>query len=240
MKGASKIQRSFRLIFLAVLLAGVICQCDNSSQETLVDIPDKSFLDGLIAAGVDANDDGQISYPEAEATRSIVLPPSGISDLTGLEAFIKLESFVITLNPLSGIDLSANTLLRILECTSCELTALDISQNLALEEIICGRNLIKDLDVSQNQSLETLVCNNNLLTELDLSANIALVKMISCGNQLTSLDISNNTALLKIGFDNMPMLTEVCVWTLPFPPPGVTTLQEFSPNVIFSDQCSGF
>jgi hypothetical protein len=238
MKGVSEILRFSRLML--VLLPGLICQCDNSPQEILVDIPDGSFLDGLIAAGVDANDDGQISYSEAEATRSIVLPPSGISDLTGLDAFVKLDSLTITLNPLSGIDLSANTLIRFLSCTSCELTTLDISRNLALEELICTRNLLKELDVSQNRSLETLVCKNNLLTRLDLSVNTALVKMVSCGNQLSSLDLSNNTTLQIIGIDNMPMLTEVCVWTLPFPPPGVITLQEFSPNVIFTDNCSSF
>jgi len=55
--------------------------------------------------------------------------------------------------------------------------------------------------------------------------------MISCGNLLTELDISNNTQLVRIGFDNMPMLHEVCVWTLPFPPPGVELLMDYSLNV---------
>ena len=182
----------------------------------------------------------RISYSEAMATRSIVLPPSGISDLTGLEAFLNLDSLTITLNPLKSIDLSANTQLKYLSCTSCELTMLDVSGNPALQHLICGRNLLEEIAVDQNLLLVTLVCNNNLLTELNISSNTALVKMISCGNRLTSLDISNNTALQVIGFDNMPMLTEVCVWTLPFPPPGVTTLQEFSPNVVFTDQCGSF
>ena len=240
MKRVSKILNRPWFLLLGVTLTGLLCQCDHSPLESLVDIPDGAFLQGLIASGVDANQDGRISREEAQATRSIVLPPSGISDLTGLEAFENLDSLTITLNPLTEIDLSNNTLLRFLKCTSCELTALDISRNLALEELICGRNLLKELDISQNQSLVTLVCNNNRLTSLDLSANIALVEMISCGNQLTSLDISKNTSLRKIGFDNMPMLMEVCVWRLPFPPAGVTTLQDFSPNVYFTNQCTGY
>jgi Leucine-rich repeat (LRR) protein len=231
--------RFFTISILSALFAVLFFHCDNSSQEILVDITDSSFLGGLIAAGVDTDGDGQISYPEAEAIRSIILPPSGITDLSGLEAFLNLDSLVITLNPLAGIDLSANSSLRYLECTGCELTELDISRNLALEVLICGRNKLPELNVSQNLSLVKLICNNNLLSELDLSANTGLVTMISCGNRLTHLDISKNAALQKIGFDNMPMLTEVCVWTLPFPPPGVTTLQDYSPNVSFTLQCSG-
>lgn len=240
MNGVLKIQGLPKVWILAVILTVLAIGCEKSPDEELVHIPDKAFLDGLIAGGVDTNGDGQISFAEAEATQSIVLPPSGISDLTGLDAFIKLDSFSITLNPLSGLDLSANTGLKYAECTYCELANLDVSENLLLEVFICSRNQIEELDVSQNLSLHTLVCKNNLLTSLDLSVNVDLVKMISCGNELSILDISNNTKLELIGFDNMPMLTEVCVWTLPFPPPGVTTLQGFSPNVVFTDQCRGF
>ena len=213
--------------------------CENPEEKILVDIPDRSFLQGLINAGIDTDKDGKISTLEAKATRSILIPPSGIRDLTGLEAFVNLDSFSITLNSLAGIDLSANTRLRYLKCTSCDLASLDVSSNPALEEIICGRNQLEDLDVSQNRSLLRLSCNNNLLEDLDLSENTNLVKLISCGNQLTSLDLSKNASLKIIGFDNMPMLTEVCVWTLPFPPSGVTTLQEYSPNVSFTADCSG-
>jgi hypothetical protein len=203
-----------------------------------VEIPDKAFREALLAQGVDSNGDGQISQEEAKATCSLVVPPSGITDLTGLEAFIYLDSFAITLNPLSQIDISALGSLSYLECTSCNITKLDVSQNHSLETLICGRNSLEQLDLSGNPSLTRLVCNNNLLTHLDLWANTALSTMICCGNQLTSLDISQHTALTKIGYDNMPMLTEVCVWTLPFPPAGVVVLREFSPNVTYTTSCS--
>lgn len=217
---------------------GLFSGCDNSTQEEIVHIPDSAFLDGLIGDGIDKNGDGQISYQEAEATLALLIPPSGITDLTGLEAFISLDSLTITLNPLKGIDLSSNTVLRYLECTSCELANLDVSNNLDLEELICGRNSLTELDISRNSSLIKLVCNNNLFTSLNLSANTGLTKMISCGNQLTSLDISKHEALVVLGVDNMPMLTEVCVWTLPFPPEGVVVLQGYSPNIEFTTACS--
>lgn len=219
----------------------VICLfagCSETIEEEIVPIPDSAFLHALIADGVDENGDGQISYPEAEATEVLLIPPSGITDLTGLEAFINLDSLTITLNPLSGIDLSGNSDLRYLKCTYCELTALDISNNLQLEELIVSKNLLEEIDISLNQSLVKLFCKNNLLTSLDLSANTGLSAMVSCGNQLTRLDISKHSALTLIGVDNMPMLTEVCVWTLPFPPEGVTVLQGFSPNINYITTCN--
>ncbi len=231
-------QSVFRKISVLLIAIGLFVGCDNSKQEEIVHIPDSAFLYTSIANGVDKNGDGQISYPEAEATEVLLIPPSGITDLTGLEAFIQLDSLTITLNPLSGIDLSGNSALRYLKCISCELTSLDISNNLLLEEVICSRNLLTELDISLNQSLVTLFCKNNLLTSLDLSANTGLTKMVSCGNQLTRLDISKHTALTLIGVDNMPMLTEVCVWTLPFPSEGITVLQGFSPNINYITTCN--
>jgi Leucine-rich repeat (LRR) protein len=203
-----------------------------------VEIPDQAFLDALIARGVDSNGDGQISQAEAKTIRSLSIPPSGITDLKGLEAFLHLDTFAITLNPLRFLDISANSSLQYLECTSCELSQLDLSRNSALETVICGRNRLEELDLSNNASLTKLVCNNNLFTNLDLSANTDLTTMISCGNQLTSLDISMLSSLTKVGYDNMPMLTEVCVWTLPFPPAGVFVLREYSPNVVYTISCS--
>ena len=212
--------------------------CKKAPGEILVEIPDKAFRQTLLAQGVDSNGDGQISQEEAKATRSLVVPPSGITDLTGLEAFIRLDSFAITLNPLASLDISALGSLSYLECTSCEITSLDVSLNTSLETLICGRNSLEQLDLSRNASLTTLICNNNLLSHLDLSANSGLSTMICCGNQLTGLNISRHAGLTMIGYDNMPMLTEVCVWTLPFPPPGVVVLREFSPNVVYTTSCS--
>jgi hypothetical protein len=208
------------------------------SRKHVVEIPDQSFQNTLISRGVDINSDSQISYTEAEATETLVLPPSGITDLTGLEAFVNLDSLTITLNPLAGIDLSSNTLLRYLDITYCDLTDLDLSNNPGLEVLNCGRNGLSELNLTNNQGLHTLICNNNLLEHLDLSTVNALNTMISCGNQLSYLDISKHTQLRKIGVDNMPMLTEVCVWTLPFPPDGVMVLQDFSPNIQYTTECS--
>ncbi len=231
-------QSVLKKISVLLIAIGLWAGCDNSTEEEIVQIPDSAFLSALIADGVDRNGDGRISQMEAEATGTLLIPPSAIRDLTGLEAFINLDSLSITLNPLSDIDLSGNSALRYLMCTHCELTSLDLSNNLLLEEVICSRNLLQELDISLNQFLVKLSCKNNLLKNLELSANTGLTKMVSCGNQLSRLDISKQSALTIIGVDNMPMLTEVCVWTLPFPPEGITVLQEFSPNINYITTCN--
>ena len=228
-----------RIVILLFALTFLIAGCDTSTETAGVRIPDKAFLNRLLAAGVDQDGDGLISEAEAEATVSLRIPPSGISDLTGLEAFTGLDSLIVTLNPISIIDLSENRALRVLELTSCGLTVLDVSRNPELRELNCGRNMLTELDLSGSTLLTRLILNNNLFTSLDLSFNSSLETMISCGNRLTKLDISMLQHLKLIGVDNMPMLKEVCVWTLPFPPEGVTVLQTYSPQIQFTLDCTG-
>jgi len=82
---------------------------------------------------------------------------------------------------------------------------------------------------------------------LDVSKNIALGILLCSRNQLTSLDISNNIALgangiysfRALNISQMPSLYEVCVWTMPFPPPGGVGVDTTdSPNVYFTTDCS--
>lgn len=270
------------LIFLFLLL---FTQCKKDGDAAHVYIPDQNFLNELREAGVDQDGDGQISYSEAESTLSLFLGPTNIKDLKGIEAFIKLDTLEVEVNPLTPPDLSANLALRYLafrgcgltqldisknrklrhlECTGDEgldsflktldlsgnpelevlilpgneLTSLHVSQNAHLLKINCSRNRILELDLSANLLLSELKCTNNLLKSLDVRLNTALVVLVSCGNQLSTLNVSQNIDLKLIGFDNMPSIGEVCVWTLPFPPEGVKLLMGFSPNVYFTTTCS--
>lgn len=66
-------------------------------------------------------------------------------------------------------------------------------------------------------NLEVLDCSDNFLIELDLSRN----------RKLKELDVSN-----------MPTLTGVCVWELPWPPENILIHVNGSPNIYFTDECS--
>jgi len=82
-----------------------------------VQIADYHFLNKLIGLGIDTDGDGQISSAEAEALSVLDVSgtydtPGAIQDLTGIEAFINLDS---------------------LDCSWNQLTALDVSHNIALQ-----------------------------------------------------------------------------------------------------------
>jgi hypothetical protein len=85
---------------------------------------------------------------------------------------------------------------------------------------------LQQLDVSKNPNLRWLDCSGNPITELDISININLGK--------SGPDKNWDPA---IGLYGMPSLGQVCVWTMPFPPEGVTIDTTNSPNVYFTTEC---
>lgn len=73
------------------------------SQDSIVSIPDTAFLNALIHVGVDSNGDSLISYEEGEAVTSLDVgmdsysSRGNISNMTGIIAFINLESLDISI-----------------------------------------------------------------------------------------------------------------------------------------------
>ena len=80
-------------------------------------------------------------------------------DITGLECSNNNEN-------LTAIDLSHNTELSGLFCSSNQLTSLDLSHNTQLEKLGCSRNSLTTLDLSSNTQLTELYCYaNNFSTQ---------------------------------------------------------------------------
>ena len=181
---------TFKILLLIVALVPFLIQCEKEEPEPdpKVEIPDDSFLNALIKWGVDLDEDGMISPEEAEVVTSLDIngwnEPDKISDLTGIEAFINLESLSCYDNLLSTLDVSNNTLLAILDCWGNQLTTLDLSKNTALVDLNCCDNHLSFLDVSNNTNLKYLRCEVNQLTTLDVSNNTALVRLWCERNQL--------------------------------------------------------
>ena len=110
-----------------------------------VSIPDATFLYALIEEGVDADKDSLISYEEAEAVTAIDISgpwywddggfkgEGEIKDITGIEAFIKLDSLDCGINLLTSLDVSNNTALNYLSCGGNQLTSLDVSNCIDLK-----------------------------------------------------------------------------------------------------------
>jgi len=223
---------------LAILLFLLTTAIGLSNAQN-VEIPDTAFLYALIDVGVDTSGDSLISNAEAELIISLDVSERGIVDMTGVEAFVNLDTLDCSSNAITSLKLSMNEMLREVNCTKNELTSLDVSNNALLEWLHCWSNELTSLDVSNNTVLKGLYIQRNQIDTLDLSNNTAL-KYFSCrGNQFTNLDVSNNNSLTALRIDEMPTLTEVCVWELPFPPEGVEIDTTGSPNVCFETDCNG-
>lgn len=205
------------LLLLPFSIIIIFTRCDNAPENKLVDISDDAFLAALIERGVDADGDGKISTEEAEAVLTLDVRGKQISDLTGIEDFINLNT---------------------LDCMDNRLSNLDITNNTALQFLGCAYNSLDVLDVSKNTLLEGLDIGHNILTSLDFSDNTGLISLQCSDNQLTTLNVSNNTILGILHISNMPSLGEVCVWTMPFPPEAIRLDTTGSPNVYFTTECS--
>jgi len=184
--------RSYFLI-LTITLTG----CLNFLKAQNVYIPDSAFKAALVNDTlINTNGDTAIQVSEAVSySGRINVSGLGIADLTGISAFMGIDSLNCSFNFLTSLDLSANTALTYLNCGYNQLITLNVSTNIALTSLRCLGNQITSLDVSSNSALTYLSCQYNHLTSLNVSSNTALTKLYCNTNFITSLDVSANTAL---------------------------------------------
>jgi hypothetical protein len=180
---------NMKILVLFVIMV-LLCDCKKVSKVT---INDKNFLKALIELGVDSDEDGIISSPEAAVIKYLNLYKKSISDLTGIEAFFNLDTLVCSYNQLTSLDVSNNTFLKLLNCATNQITTLDISKSITL--LTCEENQITTLDVSNNTALYFLQCSDNKLTTLNISKNPALEWLNVNSNKLINLEVSNNSVL---------------------------------------------
>ncbi|MFT6781967.1 MAG: hypothetical protein ACJA1A_001893 [Saprospiraceae bacterium] len=185
-----------------------------------VNIPDTNFKQGLIAAGVDVDDDGEIQVEEALDVSTISLSYAAISDMTGLEAFTNLESLFMRENEFTSLDISQNTKLKRINIEDNNLSNVDFSNNPLLEWINIWNCNFSEIDLTQNVNLENLGAANNNFTTLDISANKKLTSIYCHGNNLEFLNIKNGILAFEnyygevnIDFRFNPNLAEICTDT---------------------------
>ena len=140
-------------------------------------VPDNAFENYLEANGLGdgiANNNFVLTASVNAFTGPLNISGLGISDLTGIEAFIALQD---------------------LNCSDNDLTRLDLSNNTALTILNCSENKIENLDLSLNTLLVSLTCNDN---ESFFTLNI------KNGNNtnLTTFNATNNANLFCINVDN--------------------------------------
>ncbi|KQB40570.1 T9SS type B sorting domain-containing protein [Flavobacterium aquidurense] len=191
-------------------------------------IPDPNFEKALIDLGIDSGViDGKVLTAQISEITSLEIPGKNISDLTGIEAFVKLEQLnigaidndptqrnristlnlssnlyltflICSFNDLTQLDLSNNIFLKLLYAENNKLTSIDISKNIALTTFLVRNNSLATIDLSKNTSLNSLNLDNNLLLNLDIFSNLLLTELYCAGNQLATLDIYKNTQIISL------------------------------------------
>ena len=191
-------------------------------------IPDSNFENALNDLGYDDfNGDNKVPTALINIVQSLNVAYEGITDLTGIEAFVAMTSFDCRYNNLTSIDLTSNVLLDTFKCDNnstltsvntsantallyyeafnCDLSIIDISNNLSLLNLEVYNNNLTSLDLSSHASLEVLDCNNNSLTYLNFKNG---------NNSNTSngeFDATGNTNLTCIEVDDVAYSTTT--WT---------------------------
>ena len=132
----------YTILFLALALLILFAGCERDPDpDDPIKVPDQSFRYALFNTLLDENGElliidtdgnGNISYSEAEVVTYMNLGDQGISDLTGIEAFINLEHLLCFENDLNELDLSNNRELLSLYCSDNQLSSLNISNNINL------------------------------------------------------------------------------------------------------------
>ncbi|WP_201918622.1 T9SS type A sorting domain-containing protein [Aquimarina mytili] len=158
-------------------------------------IPDDNFEQALIDLGYDSGSlDNYVVTDSINKIEILNVNNRNIFDLTGIEAFVALDSLNCSENQLSFLDISANLSLKNLSCFSNNLQELDFQVNDSIIKLNCGDNKLKNIDLQSNPNLDLieLVCDNNNLAELNVS-DMSNLEVLDCS--------SNNIS--KTGVDGL-------------------------------------
>ncbi|GAA4974842.1 T9SS type A sorting domain-containing protein [Algibacter aquimarinus] len=155
----------------------------------LVDVGDENSMGDGIAGN------NLVLTNRIDSVTLLVIDNLNISDLTGIESFVGLETLICSNNNIQSIDVSNNTSLISLLCGSNRLATINILSNSNLEVLDCSENLISGLNVSSNTNLREITCSNNRITDIDVGLNTDLVSLTISNNRLSSLLVGNNINL---------------------------------------------
>ncbi|MDO3695830.1 choice-of-anchor A family protein [Wenyingzhuangia sp. chi5] len=153
----------------------------------------------LVSIGLDDKVDGVI-HPTSEIKnlKKLDITDKGIKYVTGIELFTSLEEFHASGNAFSTIDLSKNTLIRVLDVSNNKLSSLDLTNLGLLEELYAGKNAITSIDLKSNLLLTKLVLRENNLITLDLTENEDLILIEVKGNVLEELILGEKKKLTEL------------------------------------------
>ncbi len=165
-------------------------------------IPDDNFEAAVAAiTGEPDDNDDYVATSAISGLTILDVSGNGIQDLTGIRAFISLESLDLSNNLLDSIDLGEVTNLQNLNVSNNNLDTLNLAAQNLLETLNISVNQINVLIPESLPLLTELICNDNNLGDLDLSMNPALTQLNVSDNSLTFLNVKNGNNPLLTSFD---------------------------------------
>lgn len=214
-----------KLIYLFAFL--LLLAAANAQNVT---IPDANFKAKLIALGVDTNADGEIQVAEATVVTKLMVDSSVIADLTGISAFINLDTLDCGGNQFVNLDVSALVNLKYLDCSrnypylnnlillpstnllhlnySYTQVSLNFNNYSNLIYLDCSSTSNSNYDFTGLSNLEELYCRATNLNTLDLSNNLNLKVLhwwenYNIPNYFTSINLTAHINLEEIVFNGI-------------------------------------
>jgi hypothetical protein len=123
-------------------------------------IPDPNFEQSLIDKGYDDVVDGAVLSSNINSVTDLNVGQENISDMTGIEGFVALNSLICDYNVITILDVSQNTALNYLNCNGALITSLDLSQNYYLSTLIMCCSDVSCLNVKNCQISNFFATNN--------------------------------------------------------------------------------
>ena len=205
---ASKIAIAVSFL-LVVLLVGTMTVFAAENVTYVQAFPDANFRWVVLQiVGNNKLDESVITDEDIQiisAQETLNVSSRNIVDLTGIEYFKGIIFLDCSLNKLTTLDLSNNTLLEKLDCTQNKITSLDFSNNEVFEELIANYNSLTSLNLSHCPLFRSLACRYNNLTELDLSHNPKIYELFCVSNKIVELDLLNHPELMNIDCSYNPL-----------------------------------
>ncbi len=166
-------------------------------------ITDPNFEAVLNTLGYDdISGDGQVPTPLITPVTSLNVSNQAITDLTGIQDFINLQTLNVSDNTITEIPTSSLTQLVTLQANNNSLNTLNVSSNTSLERLLVENNNLSSLNLQNATLLEELSANDNNLNSISLNNNTALERVSLSNNMLTALDVTSLTNLIELQADS--------------------------------------
>ncbi|PRX14237.1 putative secreted protein (Por secretion system target) [Nonlabens ulvanivorans] len=174
-------------------------------------IPDDNFEQELIALGYDTVLDNLIDSANVSAVNTLDISNKGISDLTGLEAFVALDTLRANDNSIATFNSQLVNNARFVNLGNNSITTVDMSSTNSITYASFIFNFsLQNIDISGAINLDFLDAIGGTFSSINTNNNPSLRTLrLAFASQLTSIDVTQNPLLERLELLSCPLLTGI-------------------------------